>query len=157
MNFHAVETGFLGQKRGVDERFFRRIDFIQRHGARAGFAIVRRANGLLAGKFLQRPHAAVYNLCIGKTAVLFDAISKPLHAVKVRVAYCPELAIKSFAVFLGKGRACHGQAKAAFGALGQPFIFVVRQCAVIMALQIGQGGQHKPVGHLHAAYKCETG
>ena len=99
----------------------------------------------------------MYNLCIGKTAVLLDAIGKPLHAVKVRVAYRPELAVKSLAVFLGKSRACHGQAEAAFGALGQPVIFVVRQCAVIMALQIGQGGQHEPVGHLYAAYKCETG
>ena len=48
-------------------------------------------------------------------------------------------------------------AEAALGALCQPIIFVIRQGAVIMALQIGQGCQHKPVGHLCATDKGETG
>ena len=48
------------------------------------------------------------NLCIGKTAMLLDAIGKPFHAVQMHIAYRPKLAVKPLAIFFGKGCACHG-------------------------------------------------
>jgi hypothetical protein len=65
----------------------------------------------------------------------------------VLIAEAAELASKSLTYGLYVRSTRHGQSKTTFSALHQPREFFFRQCAIGIALLIGERSQHESVFH----------
>jgi hypothetical protein len=119
--------------------------------ARAALGIVGWADRLGADQLGGRLDAGMVKLDRRHRAARPDLGRQTLHARQMIVGEHAELAGKALAHALDVGRAGHHQAEASGGAPGQPVELVVGKLAVVMALGIGQRGQHEAVLHRRAA------
>jgi hypothetical protein len=157
VQLHAVEAGLLGANRCGNERIARGFHFIEAHRPRAELVIGRRAMRRLADQVGRAAHAGMVQLHHRMRAGLVQRRRQPRQAGQVLVIPDAELPGKPCPLRLHMRGAGHRHAKAAFGALRQPFEFVIAQRAVGMALHVGQRGQHETVLQGGAARESQGG
>ena len=158
MQFGAVEAGLLRPHSRGDEIVAQLLDLGQGQRPRAGFRIVRRAVRRLADQLLGAAHAGVVQLNDRDGVEFLDLGRQSGEASQMLVAEHAQLARKALPHPLHVGGAGHGQAEAAFGAIGQPAELVVGEHAIGMALAVGQRRQGHAVLHGRATgegHRCE--
>ena len=144
----AASRGAVG--RG-DEIVAQLPDLFEGQATGIGLYMVRGADRLLVDDLRRTAHTGMVQLDHGQAAQFPDPGGDAAMPFVQRIAEDAQLAGKSLAYLLDMRSTGHHQAKSAFCPHGQPMELLIREHAILMALPVGHGGQHEPVGHGQAA------
>lgn len=89
------------------------------------------------------------------TTVDIDPLRKTSKAVEVLVAEASELAGETSPYFLDVSGAGHRETETTRGAHGEPAALIGAQGAVVIALLVGQRGEHEPVRHRWSMHEID--
>jgi hypothetical protein len=143
----TVEPGLLAPHRGGHEVLDELLDLGRGHRPCIDVAVGAGGDRRFADEFGRGPSPGVVELDDGQAAGGFDAVCQPGEPGEMLVTEATELTGKPLADPLHMAGARHGEAEAALGSVGEPPELLVTEGAVEMALLVGQGRQHEPVGH----------
>ena len=155
MQLHAIEAGLLGPHRGTHEVLNQLLNLGERERSGAGFGVVRGAHGLHAVKRFRRPVAGMMQLHDGHAVVPPNLVCEPLEAIQLMIAPRAELTRKSTPHLLHMRSTGHGQPEAALRTHREPAELFIGQDTIVMALGVGQRGQHEAVLHAGPARECQ--
>ncbi|MCJ7873846.1 hypothetical protein [Phaeobacter sp. J2-8] len=153
VEFNTVEPRPVAPNGGCNEIIPQGFDSLKAHRLGAGLTIkggrLQRPVDQVAG----RAAATVEQLDRRMTAMLVNAGGQSGQTFQMLIPENAQLTGPGFADLLNICRTGYGKTKIAFCPFHQPPVFVIRQRAVLVALLVGQRGQHKAVFHSFTLFK----